>query len=224
METNLLHLVVNEDKKERQLRQGLVLDHAVLLPNYHYHDNIEHYDKQEVLTAMKKELDKLRQKMYVECDKSTLTQGQLPKVVKIRWVVGDRPDPSTIATTGVQPASELRARFVAKGYSQHVNDPMVDCYAATPSTTNLKTLLFVGILQGHQTTCLDISTAFSQTPLPETEEIYVPPPQEWYYDSPTTLWRLKQAMYGLRTSPKLWQLHLGRVLQEQGLRQCKADR
>ena len=38
-----------------------MLDHAVLLPSYHYHDNIEQYDKQEVLTAMKKELDKLRQ-------------------------------------------------------------------------------------------------------------------------------------------------------------------
>ena len=31
-------------------------------------------------------------------------------------------------------------------------------------------------------------------------------------------------MYGLRTSPKLWQLHLGEVLRQQNLRQCKADR
>ena len=113
---------------------------------------------------------------------------------------------------------------MTKGYSQHVNDPMVDCYAATPSTTGLKTLLLLGIPQGHQATCLDISTAFINTPLPETEEIYAQPPQEWYYDSTTTVWRLKKAKYGLRTSPKLWQLHLGRVLQQQGLRQCKADR
>ena len=31
-------------------------------------------------------------------------------------------------------------------------------------------------------------------------------------------------MYGLRTSPKLWQLHLGAVLRQQNLQQCKADR
>ena len=31
-------------------------------------------------------------------------------------------------------------------------------------------------------------------------------------------------MYGLRTSPKLWQQHLGEVLRQQNLRQCKADR
>ena len=198
METKVLHLAVNEDKKEKLLQQELMLDHAVLLPSYHYHDNIEQYDKQEVLTAMKKELDKLRQKdMYEECDKSTLSPEQLRKVVKTRWVVGDRPDPTTTATTGEVHASELRARFVAKGYSQHVDDPMVECYAATPSSTSLKTLLLLRILQGHQTTCLDISTAFINTPLPPTEEIYVQPPAEWYYNSPTTLWRLKKAMYGL---------------------------
>ena len=54
METKVLHLAVNEDKKEKLLQQELMLDHAVLLPSYHYHDNIEQYDKQEVLTAMKK--------------------------------------------------------------------------------------------------------------------------------------------------------------------------
>ena len=35
---------------------------------------------------------------------------------------------------------------------------------------------------------------------------------------------LKKAMYGLRTSPKLWQLHLGEVLRQQIIRQCKAYR
>ena len=156
-----------------------MLDHAVLLPSYHYHDNIEQYSKEAVLTAMKKELDKLREKgTYAEVDNTTLTPEQLRKVVKTRWVVGDRPDPST---------SELRAHFVAKGYSQHINDPM-ECYAATPSSTSLKGLLLLGILQGHQTTRLDISTAFTNTPLPPTEEIYVQPPAEWYYNSPTTLY------------------------------------
>ena len=101
----------------------------------------------------------------------------------------------------------------------------MECCAATPSSTSLKGLLLLGILQGHQTTCLDFSTAFINTPLPPTEPpIYVQPPAEWYYNSPTTLWRLRKAMYGLRTSPKLWQQHLGAVLRQQNLRQCKADR
>ena len=225
METKVLHLAVNEDEKEKLLQQELMLDHAVLLPSYHYHDNIEQHDKQEVLTVVKKELDKLRQKgMYEECDKSTLSPEQLRRVVKTHWVVGDQPDPTTTTTTGEAHASELRARFVAKGYSQHVDEPIVECYAATPSSTSLKTLLLLGVLQGHHTTCLDISTALINTPLPPTEEIYVQPPQEWYYNPPATLWRLKKAMYGLRTSPKLRQQHLGEALRQQQLRQCKADR
>ena len=55
VETNVLHLAVNEDKKDRNYNKSL-LDHAVLLPSYHYHDNLEQYDKQEALTAMKKEM------------------------------------------------------------------------------------------------------------------------------------------------------------------------
>ena len=176
METKVLHFAVNEDKKEKLLQQELMLDHAVLLPSYHYHDDIERYNKDSVLKAMKKELDKLREKeMYEEVDSTTLSQDQLRRVVKTRWVVGDRPDPTTTAnaTTGEVHASELRARFVAKGFSQHINDPM-ECYAATPSSASLKGLLLLGILQGHQTTCLDISTAFINTPLPPTEPpIYV---------------------------------------------------
>ena len=75
METKVLHFAVNEDKKEKLLQQELMLDHAVLLPSYHYHDNIELYDKESVLKAMKKEVDKLREKdMYEEVDMSTLSQ------------------------------------------------------------------------------------------------------------------------------------------------------
>ena len=181
METNVLHLAVNEDKKERLLQQELMLDHAVLLPSYHYHDNIEQYDKQEVLTAMKKELDKLRQKdMYIECDKSTLTRNNYGRLSKLVGLWGTDQIPLQLQLPENNPQVNYEHVLLQRGYSQHVNDPMVDCYAATPSTTSLKSLLLMGILQGHQTTCLDISTAFINTPLPETEEIYVQPPQEWY--------------------------------------------
>ena len=53
METKVLHFAVNEDKKEKLLQQELILDHAVLLPSYHYHDDIEPYNKDSVLKAMK---------------------------------------------------------------------------------------------------------------------------------------------------------------------------
>ena len=63
--------------RKKLLQQELMLDHAVLLPSYHYDDNIEQYSKEAILTAMKKELDKLREKgMYEEVDNTTLTPEQ----------------------------------------------------------------------------------------------------------------------------------------------------
>ena len=219
METKVLHFAVNEDKKEKRLQQELMLDHAVPLPSYHYHDNIEQYDKQEVLTAMKKELDKLRQKdMYEECDKSTLTPEQLRKVVKTRWVVGDRPDPTTTATTGEVHASELRACFVAKGYSQYVDDPMVECYAATPSSASLKTLLLLGI---HALTSLQPSSThhyhLQKKSTSNHQQNGTTTPLQLYGAS-------RRRCMDYVASPKLWQQHLGEVLRQQNLRQCKADR
>ena len=70
VETKVLHLAVNEDKKEKLLQQELMLDHAVLLPSYHYHDNIERYSKKAVLKAMKKELDSIPRPTTESCQNS----------------------------------------------------------------------------------------------------------------------------------------------------------
>ena len=146
--------------------------------------------------------------MYEECDKSTLSQEQLRKIVKARWVVGDRPDPSTTTTTGVQPASELRARFVAKGYSQHVDDPMVDCYAATPSSASLKTVSHYCCLELYKSSDYmprhiyslhkHATTGDSRDLRTTTTKMVL----QFTYNG----WRLKKAMSRLHTSPKLWQL------------------
>ena len=68
----------------------------------------------------------------------------------------------------------------------------------------------------------DISSAFLQAPIPNEELVLVKPPPE-LEQNPDVLWRLKKALYGLKTSPKLWQQHLAAKLQELGLRKNKAD-
>ena len=55
LETNVLHLAVNEEKKELQVMKEVSLEKAMLPPSYHYHDIIAQYDPQEVPAAMKKE-------------------------------------------------------------------------------------------------------------------------------------------------------------------------
>ena len=68
----------------------------------------------------------------------------------------------------------------------------------------------------------DISSAFLQAPIPEGELVLVKPPPE-LEQNPDALWKLWKALYGLKTSPKLWQQHLSSKLEELGLRKNKAD-
>ena len=58
------------------------------------------------------------------------------------------------------------------------------------------------------------------------ETTHVQPPPELYYDQPHLLWRLKKALYGLRSSPKLWADHLHGILTSPAinLQQLKVDR
>ena len=56
---------------------------------------------------------------------------------------------------------------------------------------------------------VDVKTAFLNAPLPDTMKIAVVPPKilfDWgFITDPSERWILKQALYGLRVSPRLWQ-------------------
>ena len=90
-------------------------------------------------------------------------------------VIGPRPSSTSVddidATTG-----PLKVRFVAKGYSQYISDHIKETFAATPSSTSLRTLLPHAVLHQYQVTSCDISSAFLNTPI--EEDIYVQHPPE----------------------------------------------
>ena len=54
------------------------------------------------------------------------------------------------------------------------------------------------------------------------EFIHVQAPPEIQYPEPT-VWRLKRQLYGLRDSPRSWQVHLTQVLKNLNLSQMKSD-
>ncbi len=49
------------------------------------------------------------------------------------------------------------------------------------------------------------------------------PPTEFYNESDGIIWKLNEAVYGLRSSPKAWQTHLAEVLQQLGLQRSVAE-
>ena len=64
---------------------------------------------------------------------------------------------------------------------------------------------------------------FSVTPIDGSKGfIHVQAPPEIQYPEPT-VWRLKRQLYGLRDSPRSWQVHLNQVLKSLNLSQMKSD-
>ena len=56
-------------------------------------------------------------------------------------------------------------------------------------------------------TTLDVETAFLNTPMPKDEPVYARPPNllvQYNLVAQNQIWRLDKAVYGLRTSPRLW--------------------
>ncbi|KMQ82111.1 retrovirus-related pol polyprotein from transposon tnt 1-94 [Lasius niger] len=67
---------------------------------------------------------------------------------------------------------------------------------------------------------MDVTTAYLHGDL--EGEIYVKPPKEIPNQS-RKIWRLKNAMYGLKQSGRAWNKRLSRALKELGLKQSKVD-
>ena len=199
VESGVLQLATNIDKKEQQLQEDLIKQ-TIELQDF-YEDKISPYTSDDIKEAISSEFHSLGKKnIYGEVDINNLTPEQQRRVIKTRWVIGPRPSSTSVGDIDTT-AGPLKARLVAKGYSQHISDHIKETFAATPSSTSLRTLLTHAVLHQYQVTSCDISSAFLNTPI--EEDIYVQPPPEVHQHRPRVIWKLHRALYGLRTSPKM---------------------
>ena len=194
----------SEDPQEVRAEQRLLEPHIY---------NNEGFDTEKLKQGMQKEMESMRtQGVYEEVDVTKLTPQQrqerdLDNIIESRWVYRSKGD-------------EVRARIVAKGYTEHIED-QDDVYASTPLFAVLRILLALSMARGWIVQVGDISTAFLHA-LAATAGLVLRPPEE-YYTNPNILWRLHKAMYGLRSSPKAWQEHLAKVLTDLGLKRLQSE-
>ena len=193
-----------EDDQELQLLQDLKLQEW-------YQGDLQGYSQIEVKEAIKKELISLSSvghEVYDPVPLSLLSSEDQAKIIESRWVIGPR-------------SGQLKARFVGKGYTQIIDKESK--YAHTPQATTLKIILLMSQIHKWSLCVSDVASALLNTPIDESKGfIHVQAPPEIQYPEPT-VWRLKRQLYGLRDSPRSWQIHLNQVLKSLNLSQMKSD-
>ena len=167
-------------------------------------------DEGVVSKAMKAEMESFRKfEVYDEVDIDDLTPDEQKQIIGGRWVLTPKSD------------QEVKARYVAQGYAQHVEPD--DTIATTLSATTLRLCLILAIQRKYHMSTWDISTAFLHADRSEYKPIYIRPPME-FYNEESTIWRVKRAVYGLKTSPRDWQEHFAETkTQTLGMKRSRID-
>ena len=166
----------------------------------------EGYDETQLLQGMKHESNQMKlHDVYDEVDASTVDDNIQKEAMPTRWVHRKK-------------GPGVRSRIVAKGYTEKIEDED-SVYTSTAMFTTLRTLLALQMSRPNWVARLgDVSTAFLHAPIAKSHDgkrrdVYLWPPKE-LCPQQDKIWRLKKAMYGLRSSPKAWQDYLAEVLQK----------
>ena len=166
------------------------------------------FQKELVIEGMKREIDSTKDfDVYDEVKVDLLTPEELKNCIPTRWVH----KPKGLA---------IKSRIVVKGYKEIVDDKD-DTYASTPSVITLRLLLVLALAKNWYVLGADVSTAFLHATWTKATT-YVWPPEE-FYPGGGVAWRLKKALYGLKSSPKLWQTHFATTMAKFDFVRCKSD-
>ena len=186
----------NEARTEQRLLEPIIKDH-------------QGFDPEKMKQGMIKEMTSMvKQGVFEEITIEEATEEEKRNIIGSKWVHRNKGD-------------EVRSRIVGLGYDEVIKDAD-DIYASTPLFAILRVILCIALARGWSIKVGDISTAFLHASIGATSNILLKPPAE-FYTNRNILWRLKKAMYGLRSSPKAWQDHLAAILQELGYIRLKSE-
>ncbi len=137
------------------------------------------------------------------------------QVVTCKWVFKHKKDQFGRIT-------RLKARLVARGFSQVYGIDYLDTYAPVAKLASIRILFAIAAsldLEIHQ---MDVVTAFLANTL--HEEIYMEQPEGFVDgDDMDMVCELGKSLYGLKQSARLWNQKLDRYLRKIGFTQTNAD-
>jgi len=131
------------------------------------------------------------------------------QILPVQWVFTHKLDTADFL-------QRFKARVCVRGDLQDITE--VDVYAATGAYRSLRILMALVAAFGLICHSADVTNAFLNAILGNDEIVYIQCPQG--YEKPGYVWKLKRALYGLRTAPKAWFKELTEFLQSKGFKSC----
>ena len=147
--------------------------------------------------AMRKEMDSIRKhNVYQLVEKP---EGK--RIVSLRWVFTKKHD------------GLLKARLVARGFTQNAGTDYTDTYSPVLNLETLKLLIVYAFRKGFYMKQLDVKTAFLYGDL--EEEIYTSQAPGFEMGN-NKVWKLRKSLYGLKQAPRCWNRRLHDFLTKEG--------
>ena len=163
----------------------------------------------EWLSAIHEELESLKVKgVYEETD--SLPPNR--KAIQCKWVLHIKRDKDGTISC-------FKARLVAKGFTQIPGQDFNFTFAPVARWDSIRSLLSIATIKDYEIRQLDIKTAYLNGPL--DEEIYMKPPEG--FCTPSTYWRLRKGLYGLRQAGRQWYKTLHDAYTELGYSRSQSD-
>ncbi|CAH9103829.1 unnamed protein product [Cuscuta epithymum] len=166
----------------------------------------------EWMKAMQEEL----QSMYFNRTWTLVPKPKNAKVIDCRWIfrLKDSLDPTE--------PPKFKARLVAKGFRQKEGIDYQDIFAPVIKFKTLRLMLAITTVFDWELEQMDVKTAFLHGDLKET--IFMSqPPGFINKEFPEHVCLLKKSIYGLKQSPRQWNLKFDSCMSELGFLRSKYD-
>ncbi|CAE8617205.1 unnamed protein product [Polarella glacialis] len=116
---------------------------------------------------------------------------------------------------------EVKARLVVQETRRMASNlTWLEVFAACPTTIAVRLVVWHALVQDWVIQEGDVSTPFLHAPLDKGAQIYVQPPS---CIDVGKIWKLRQALYGLRRSPKMFQQWFAGQMRAIGFERCRGD-